>query len=309
MGRDGPRPEGGQVGDPYVGQRECVVEVYPPGPRRPLDAAVVRAQRRRTGAWCPGLDRVAAIRHPRRNHAGLRFDEHPPLHEVVDRLQGGRGGDGGHRNPERGRELHDLLRGAGQGPFGDHADEFVAAPDPAGERRQLGVVDKVGTIDHHQEVLKLLRGDGAEADHAVGGGDDRRQFQTAMLDKGFRAQHTGRHGGQAAHRDRHRLVGRDVHDLAAATPGGVPRGGGTDRRGEGAREPFTEPAPRLDGFVIRPAPAGDRTRQRLQDEFVGDDLFVDVGARQPERRYGHDHSGRSGVRGDVREAPPVAQVG
>ena len=82
-----------------------------------------------------------------------------------------------------------------------------------------------------------------------------------------------------------------------------------DRRGERARQPLTEPAAGLHGFVVRPAAAGDRAAQRLQDEFVGDDLVVDVGTRRSERRHGHHHRRRAGVRGDVVERPAVGQVG
>ena len=278
-------------------------------PTGPVDAAVVGAQRRRPGSGRPRRDRVAAIRHPRGDHARLRFDEHAPLHEVVDGRQRRRGGYGGHRNPERHREIDDLPRAAGQRPFGDHADELVAALDPAGERRQLRILDQVGTIDHHQEILELLCRDGAEADQPVGGGDDRWQLKTALLDKGIRAQHAGGHGRQAAHRDHHRLVDRDVDDLAAAAPGGVPGGGGGDRGGVRAGQPLAEPAARLDRFVVRPAPAGGRTAQCLQDEFVCGDVVVDVGARQPERRHRHDHRRRAGVRRDVRQRPTVGQVG
>ena len=143
----------------------------PVGPRWPVDAAVVRAQSRWPSGR-PGRDRVAAIRHPRLQHPELGFDEHAALHEVVDRRQRGRGCDGGHRDSECHREIDDLLGGAGLRPLGDHADELVAARDAPGHRGQLRVVDQVGAIDHHQEVLELLRGDGAEADHAVGRGDD-----------------------------------------------------------------------------------------------------------------------------------------
>ena len=178
-----------------------------------------------------------------------------------------------------------------------------------GERSQLGVVDQIGALDHHQKVLELLRGDGAEADHAVGGGDDRRQFQTAGVHQGIRAHHAGRHGGQAAHRDRHRLVGRDVDDLAAAAPGGVPGGGRGDRRGERARQPLAEPASRLHGFVAGPAAAGDRAGKRLQDELVGDHMVIDIGAGRAERRHGDHHRRRAGVCGDVVQRPTVGQVG
>ena len=94
-----------------------------------------------------------------------------------------------------------------------------------------------------------------------------------------------------------------------ATPGGVPGRGGGDRRGERARQPLAEPAARLHRFVARPAAAGDRAAQRLQDELVGDHVVVDVGTRHPERRHGDDDRRRAGVRGDVVEGPAVGQVG
>ena len=123
------------------------------------------------------------------------------------------------------------------------------------------------------------------------------------------AEHAGGHGRQSAHRDHHRLVDRDVDDLPAAAPGGAPGGGGGDRGGVRAGQPLAEPAARLDRFVVRRAPAGGRTAQCLQDEFVGGNLVFDVGARQPERRHHHDHRRRAGVRRDVRERPTVGQVG
>ena len=228
---------------------------------------------------------------------------------MVKGRQCGRGGDRRHRNPECHRQVDDLLRGAGQRPLRHHADELVAALDPASERRQLGVVDQVGAIDQHQEVLELLCRDSAEADQAIGGGNDRRQLQTTGLHKGIRAQHAGGHGGQTPHPDHHRLVRRHVDDLAAAAPGGTPGRGRGNRRCERSRQPLAEPAAGLHGFVARPASAGGGAAQRLQDELVGDHLVVDERARHSEGCHAHHHRRRAGVGGDAVQCPAVGQVG
>ena len=66
-----------------------------------------------------------------------------------------------------------------RGPLMDDGQELVTSADATGERGQLGVVEQVGSVDEDQEVLELLRGDGAEADQAVGGRHDRRQLDAS----------------------------------------------------------------------------------------------------------------------------------
>ena len=154
---------------------------------------------------------------------------------------------------------------------------------PPGEGREVGVAQPLGTLDHHQEVLELLAGDGAVTDVAVGRRLDRRQLQRPA---GTGAHDLRGHDAEAAHRDDHGFQHRDVDELADAVlarPPGV-RGAG-DRRVSPA-DPLPQPPARRQRDPVGQPASGGRTAARLQGEFGGG--LTGTGPRQPERRDRND---------------------
>ena len=106
---------------------------------------------------------------------------------------------------------------------------------------ELGVVDEIRAIDHRQEVVPLLRGEGRQPDKAVLAGFDARNH----FDRRPPADAPGNRSGhrRVAHeRHRERFEGRHIDQLAVARPIEA----GTRRQGArcavGAGDPFAEAA-------------------------------------------------------------------
>jgi hypothetical protein len=120
-----------------------------------------------------------------------------------------------HRNAQRTGSFDDLSGGPLGGPLPYGCAEFVAATQPAGEAREVGVVEPVEAFDQQQKVLKLLAGNGAKPHVAIGRRLDRRKLQRA----GRHPVHgidLGSNDAQAAHRDRHGLQQGDVNEFTAS---------------------------------------------------------------------------------------------
>ena len=142
------------------------------------------AAQRRGGTGRPGRSR---LRQPVGDagpaHAGLRaFDVGAHFAEVVHAGNGRPGADRGDRNTERARQLHDLVDGVLLGPC-VHGVLDVVAPGPATQLLgQSRVVGQVRPLDHHREVLPLLRAEHGHPDPAVQRRFDRRDFHRATED-------------------------------------------------------------------------------------------------------------------------------
>ena len=178
LGGHRPGPKRGEVGHPDVrtaeGRRGRRGPCRFVGPRQPVHASAVGAQRPEASP-AGGAMRVAAVRHP-----GLQ-DSARRIRRTRRARRSGRPfvtdagvpmGATGMRNATARSTISSVVRVCVH-RVTMARNSSRRSTRPATDAK-LGVVEQVRPIDQHQEVLKLLSGDGAEADHAVGRRHDRR---------------------------------------------------------------------------------------------------------------------------------------
>src|SRR5271154_308429 len=150
----------------------------------------------------------------------------------------------------------------------DRREELLSASESLGDLREVRVIHEVGSLDHEQEVLKLLsavRGDdevsvpcwldGRDLDGPSGSCD--------LWPPGKRREHRGvrDHGG------RHAVEQRHIDQLAKATPDSLAMCCDGPERGVGTRCPLTETTSCRKGWLVREATLPDGPAGSLQGEL------------------------------------------
>ena len=119
---------------------------------------------------CTKPRRLHPIRRPGLGKAVPRIrDERPARHEMVEGFDVGAVGDRGVGNPERRREIADLVDGLALDPGIQFAGLLVGL---LGDRQRRLFVDPVLMAGHRAQVEPLLRGAAADVDQAVFGPRD-----------------------------------------------------------------------------------------------------------------------------------------
>ena len=215
--------------------------------------------------------------------------------EVVHVRDGGPGSDRRHGDAEGARQIDDLFDGVPSGPC-VHGSFHVVAARPTPELLgQPGVGPEVRPLDHHREVLPLLRAEHGEADPSIEGRLNGRDLDRTLVHGAHEviavAGERGVQRLERVERDRDALEGRDV-DVVAPTrgPGPAPGGQGADGRPRSG-DPFPQIPPGGHGWAFGGPPAADGSRCGLQGELGC--RSAGPGPRLPEGRHGHD--GQSGV--------------
>ena len=257
------------------------------------------------------LGGLHAIRRAGLSKAVTRIgDERTARLKVVERFDVGAVGNWGVRNPERRREIADLVDGLALDPCVEFVGILVGL---LGDRQRRLLVDPVLMSGHRAQVEPLLRGAAADVDQAVLGPRDARHGQPA---------------GVAPRPAEHLVIGHrivsEAEDLGLEHRQvdqlrGAPHPGGHRRH---ARVRACEVVADLTADVYRcpvgrsAAEANDPARPRLQRELGG--RSVPPGAVQPERRDGRDRQmwvlakdlsrRKRGVPGEFRAARPHHRI-
>ena len=115
-------------------------------------------------------ERRARVREPAAGVAG----EEPAIGERLELRQGSAIEDRRRRNAEHGCPFDDLRNLVLLGPPVDDGAQLRLVGDAGAGAVELGVVDEIRAVDHRQEVVPLLRGEGRQPDKAVLAGFDAR---------------------------------------------------------------------------------------------------------------------------------------
>ena len=243
--------------------------------------------RRGDGLRCGQRLAVETVRTARAGQTVGTVEEHAARDHVLVAEDGLAVVHRRHRDPQRGRGLDDLLDLVMRH---EAVDDLLPLDDvhvAAGEPREPRVVEQVGALDEHEEVLELGGGVGVEADEAVARPLDRRRLHAARRADGLGPAHAVV-GEVAEHRtrDRHRLGEGQVDVLADARAAGTR--GRDDHRGRAVQPAHVlgEATAGLHRVARRLAPEEQRARLRLHDE-VGRDAVRQraAGAERRDRQH------------------------
>ena len=146
--------------------------------------------------------------------------------------------------------------------------KLFSAPESLGNLRQVGIIGKVGPLDHEQEILKLLGAVRGNDEVAVpcwfnGWNFDRPSGPCDPWPSGKRREH----GRVRDHGDRHAVEHCHIDELTDAAPDGLSVCGDCPERGVGTRRPFTETTTRRERGQVRESTLSDGSAGSLQGEF------------------------------------------
>ena len=289
VSRRRPRPPGGEIEHPKtVEGQPAAISTGRRGHRcrAGMHAIAVGIERRRR-LRPRGRGVIDAVRATWLTKACRVLDEHTPRCEVLVGQQARAVAHGGDRNAQRTREIDDLVDGVLEHPSRNDAGP-ISATLATTERRELGIVDEIGALDHDEEVLKHLRRVRVEADVAVFGLFDRRRLESTRRTKQLRpTSEMMRQIGKRRRGDRHHLGHRQVDVLAYARASRPQHCGQRSRRAVGTGQILGDAATGIHGRLGRPTAVENRATFGLNRELGRDPPRVRAG--QPERRQRKHH--------------------
>ncbi len=258
-----------------------------PGARLDRPRVLAQAGRRRAG---PERLVVDHVRRPGHLEVAVRMaDEHAPGAQVRMLEHGAAAVDGRHRDPQQRRLLDDLLGRVRPRVRAHHAVPLVDAALAPEDGRQLLVVEHVGPLDEHEEVVELLAGVGVEADPAVERRLDRRQLAHPWRRHDLGAALQRPHEvGVGVGGDRHALEPRHVDVLAVARQLRTADGRGAADRGEHGGDVLGDAAGRVERLHVGQAPPGRRATLRLHGELAHRPLLEGPAAPIGRDRQAHE---------------------